>query len=362
MRGLTTLAQELFTPIGRRRTFSSITRTVSDDIPVKEDLYFTKQEIVEAANFVHKHMPSTAQLSWPQLNQLIGVETWVKHENHNLGGNFKMRGGFTFIDWLQRVHPEANGIVTATRGNHGQSQARSAARAGLTAKVIVPKGNSKEKNMAMKAFGAEVIECGSQFEHARDEALRLSEAERLYFVPPFHRELVRGVCSYAYEFFMKTPPLDAVFVSVGGGSGASGLIAVRDALGLKTKIVGVVAAGAPTVKLSFDAGKPVIADTPPSTFADGVAVQMVISESFEILSKGLDHVVSVRDDEIANAIRIYYREIHNIAEGAGAVPLAALIKDKEKWQGRKVGLILSGGNIDKELMVEVLLGKTPCPQ
>lgn len=322
---------------------------------------FTLQEIEDAVALVHRHMAPTQQYSWPLINRELEVETWVKHENHTPTGAFKVRGGITFIDWLKRTRPEARGICTATRGNHGQSQARAATAAGLTAKIYVPEGNSPEKNAAMSAFGADVITFGRDFDEARLEAVRVAEAEGLAIVPPFHRELVRGVATtYAYELFSAQPDLDTVYVPIGCGSGACAVIAVRDALGLKTKIVGVVSTGADAAKLSVETGKLTETETA-RTFADGMAVRVPVKEAFDIYAKGAERIVAVSDDDVAEAIRIYFRATHNVAEGAGAAPLAALMQEKGRMQGKRVGVILCGGNIDTGKFITVMQGETPAP-
>jgi threonine dehydratase len=320
--------------------------------------YFDKSDLEQAASLVHEHMPPTPQFVWPQLCEKVGTTVWVKHENHTPTGAFKVRGGITFADWLLREHPDVRGIITATRGNHGQSQARAAAAAGLQVKIVVPKGNSPEKNAAMRGFGGTVIECGDDFDDARIEAQRLAEKENLFMVPPYHRELVRGVASYALELFTAAPDLDTVYVPVGCGSGICGVIAARDALGLRTEVVGVVSTKALTVKLSFESGE-LIETESAATFADGIAVRVPVREAFETYSKGAQRIVAVSDDEIAAAIRIYYRDTHNAAEGAGAASLAALLLEKDRMRGKTVGVILTGGNIDTDDFATVLQGKTP---
>ncbi len=319
---------------------------------------FSKSELEDAARLVHTFMPPTPQYVWPLICDATGATVWVKHENHTPAGAFKIRGGITFVDWLQREHPQSRGVVTATRGNHGQSQARAATAAGLVAKILVPRGNSVEKNAAMRAFGADLVEYGDDFDEARIEAGRLAEVENLTMVPPFHTELVRGVATYALEMFTAAPDLDTVYVPIGCGSGICSIITVRDALGLKTKIVGVVSTEAQTAKLSFEAGR-LIETNSAQTFADGVAVRVPVQEAFDIYSKGADRIVAVSDDEVAEAIRIYYRCTHNVAEGAGAAPLAALMQERDAMKGREVGVILCGGNIDTDKFVTVLQGNTP---
>ena len=311
-----------------------------------------------AAGLVAESIIPTPQIAWPLLAEATGAKVWVKHENHTPIGSFKVRGGITFIDALKRRDPNAKGIVTATRGNHGQSITRAAAAAGLIAKIVAPRGNSVEKNEATRALGAELIEFGDDFDESRVEAGRISEVEQLAFVPPFHRDLVRGVATYALEFFTAVPDLDTVYVPIGCGSGICGLIETRDALRLKTKIIGVVADNAPSLKLSFDAGKP-IASNSARTFADGVATRVPVEEAFAIFSKGAERVVSVSEDAVADAIRLYFRATHNLAEGAGAAPLAALIQERSLMRGKSVGVILSGGNIDTGWFHTVIAGGTP---
>jgi threonine dehydratase len=322
---------------------------------------FTARELEDAARLVHAHMPPTPQYAWPLLAARAGAAVWVKHENHTPAGAFKIRGGITLIDWLRRTDPGCTGIVTATRGNHGQSQARAARAAGLRALVYVPFGNSPEKNAAIRAFGAELVEHGSDFDAAREEALRVGAAKGLFVVPPFHTELVRGVATYAWEFFTAQPDLDTVYVPIGCGSGICGVIAARDALRLATKVVGVVSEAAPCARLSVAAGRLVETATA-QTFADGMAVRVPVQAAFDIYREGADRIVAVSDDEVAEAVRAYFTDTHNLAEGAGAAPLAALMQERGRMQGRKVGVILCGGNIDADWMVEILAGRTPEPR
>lgn len=321
---------------------------------------FTTEDLDAAAARVHREMRPTPLHAWPQLSARTGAEVWVKHENHAPTGAFKVRGGITFIDWLRRTEPGCRGIVTATRGNHGQSQARAAVAAGLRAVIYVPRGNSAEKNAAMRAFGADLREFGADFDEARAEAMRLAATEELFPVPPFHRELVRGVATYGYEMFRDRPDLDTVYVPIGCGSGICGVIAARDALGLQTEVVGVVAEGAETAKLSAAAGRPVPTDRA-DTFADGMAVRVPVPEALAIYGRGAARIVAVTDDQIADAVRIYFTDTHNLAEGAGAAALAALLHERDAMRGRKVGLVLSGGNIDRDRMRVVLGGGTPVP-
>lgn len=321
---------------------------------------FTQTELESASELVHRYVPATAQYAWPTLAQRLGMEVWVKHENHTPTGAFKVRGGVTLVDWLRKSHPNITGLVTATRGNHGQSLARAARLAGLSAKIIVPHGNSVEKNTAMRAFGAELVVHGQDFDEAREEAQRLAEVHDLFFVPPYHTELVRGVSSYAMELFNAVTDIDTVYVPIGCGSGICSVIAVRDALQLGTKVVGVVSANAMCAKLSYERGE-LVSTNSANTFADGVAVRIPVKEAFDIYSAGAARIVSVTDEEVAEAIRVYFHDTHNLAEGAGAAPLAALMQEREQQQGKRVAVILCGGNIDTALFSKILAGDTPSP-
>ncbi|MHC8319046.1 threonine dehydratase [Pseudomonas sp. LB3P31] len=313
----------------------------------------TRDDIEQAARQVYQVMPATAQYAWPLLAERLGCTVWVKHENHTPTGAFKVRGGITFMHWLKRTHPNAKGIVTATRGNHGQSLALAAGALGLRALIVVPEGNSVEKNNAMRGFGGEVVECGRDFDDARVEAARLAQLHDLFLVPPFHTELVKGVATYALELFTAVPDLHTVYVPIGCGSGICGVIAARDALGLKTKVVGVVSTEAAAAKLSFEARE--IRETPSAnTFADGLAVRKPIPEAFEVYCEGAVRVVAVNDGQIAEAMRVYYTDTHNLAEGAGASALAALIQERGAMAGRKVAVILSGGNVDRGVYARVI--------
>ena len=321
---------------------------------------FTRAEIEDAARLVHRAVPPSPQHRWPLLAEAAGCDVIVKHENHLPTGAFKVRGGVTFVDWLRRERPGARGICTATRGNHGQSQARAATAAGLRALVYVPEGNSPEKNAAMRAWGAELVVHGTDFEEAREEAFRVADAEGLEVVPPFHRELVRGVATYAWELLSAHPEIDTLYVPIGCGSGVCGCIAARDALGHRAEIVGVVSTGARTAQLSVEAGRLVETDAA-RTFADGIAVRMPVREAFEIYREGAARIVAVSDDEVARAIRLMWTATHNAAEGAGAAPLAALMGERDRLAGRTAAVILCGGNIDSDRLATVLGGGTPAP-
>jgi threonine dehydratase len=313
----------------------------------------TLPEIESAAELVHRFMPPTPQLSWPLLNQRAGCEVWVKHENHTPVGAFKIRGGIVYMENLRRTHPAATGVVSATRGNHGQSQAFAARHFGLKAVVVVPFGNSREKNAAMRALGAGLIEFGDNFHDADHHADELAGQRGLERMRSFDPLLLRGAASYALEFFRGAPALEAVYVPIGWGSCACAVAAARNALGLTTKIVGVVSASAPTTALSLAAGH-VVEQTSTTRIADGIAIGRAHPVSLEILRLELDHVVQVTDDEVEEAMRALFTDTHNVSEGAGAASLAALMQERGCWAGRRVGIVLSGGNVDREVFARVL--------
>lgn len=322
------------------------------------DTLFTLADLRAASELVHRIVPPTAQYAWPRLATATGCRVWVKHENHTPTGAFKVRGGIVYMDTLRRAHPAVSGVITATRGNHGQSVAFSAARAGLSATILAPNGNAADQNAAMRAFGATVIEHGRDFDEARGECARIAAERSLHFIPPFHRDLVRGVATYALELFQAAPKLDAVYVPIGMGSGICGLITVRDLLGSSTEIIGVVARNAPAMALSFEAGRPVPTDSA-RTFADGVATRQPDEQAFSIISRGAARIVQVSEDEIAEAARLYFHTTHQVAEGAGATPLAALMQERRRMAGKTVATILTGSNIDAEVYQRILAGETP---
>ena len=314
---------------------------------------FTLAEAVEAAALVHRHMPPTPQYAWPLLERRFGCKVVVKHENHTPVGAFKLRGGIVYIDGLARAAHPPSGLIAATRGNHGQSIAYAAARAGMRVAIVVPHGNSREKNAAMRALGAELIEHGRDFQEALEFAERTAAEEGLRMVPSFDPALVRGVASYALELFGAAADLDTVYVPIGLGSGICGMIAAREALGLSTKIVGVVAENAPAYALSFAAGR-VVTTASADTIADGVACRVPREDAVEIINRWAERIVTVSEAEIAAAMRFYFSDTHNVAEGAGAAPLAALLKERHAMERRRVGLVLSGGNVDREVYARVL--------
>jgi len=297
-------------------------------------------------------MPPTPQYAWPLLCARAGAEVWVKHENHTATGAFKIRGGLVMLDSLKRTNPALAGVVSATRGNHGQSLAYAGRRHGVRTVIVVPLGNSRDKNAAMRAWGAELVEHGRDFDEAREHAGKLAAEQGLFAIGPFHPELVAGVGSYAQELFSAVADLDAVYVPIGCGSGICGLIAWRDALGLKTKIIGVVSENADCYALSFEAGRPVETKSA-NTFADGMAVRVPVPAALGMIRAGAERIIRVSDDEVKTAVRHYYPDTHNLVEGAGAAPLAALLKDKAK-KGRRFAVIASGGNIDRDAYIAAL--------
>ncbi len=319
---------------------------------------FSLADLEAAAALVRGVVPETPQYAWPLLAERTGAEVWVKHENHTPIGAFKVRGGVVYMDWLVRSGREVSGVVTATRGNHGQSIALAGKRAGVPVTILIPRGNSAEKNAAMAGFGAELVVHGRDFDEAKERATALAGERGLHYVPSFGPLLVQGVATYALELFRAVPDLDTVYAPIGMGSGICGLIAVRDLLGLRTEIVGVVAAAAPAVALSVEAGRPVRTNSA-ATFADGLACRDPHPEALAVIARGAARIVRVAEDEIAAAIRLYWAATHNVAEGAGASALAALLQERERMQGKRVGLICSGGNIDTAVLRTVLEGHTP---
>ena len=322
------------------------------------DIVFDMPELQHAADLVHRVLPPTPQYVWPKLGRRAGCTLWVKHENHTPTGAFKVRGGLVYLERLRAEKRQVTGVIAATRGNHGQSIAFAAARVGVPATIYVPRGNSPDQNSAIQGFGARLVEFGRDFDEAKHEASRVAAAEGVHFVASFHPHLVVGVATYALELFRAVPALDAVYVGVGMGSGISGLIRVRDLLGLKTEIIAVCAAKAPATARSFAAGKPVSMQSA-KTFADGLATREPHEDAIAIICRGAARVVEVSEDAIAEAMRVYFDDAHQIAEGAGAAPLAALLQERGRWANRNVAVVLSGGNIERARFLEVLGGATP---
>lgn len=318
----------------------------------------TLAAIEDAAETVYRSMAPTPQYAWPLLAEAVGRPVWVKHENHTPTGAFKVRGGLVMANGIARHHPSGTGIISATRGNHGQSLAFAAARNGLACTIVVPRGNSREKNAAMRAFGAELVEAGSDFDEAKQHAMALADERGLVMVPSFHSDLVRGVATYAMEFFRAVADLDVVYVPIGLGSGICGMISARDLLGRRTKIVGVVSDKADAYALSLESGQRVETASA-ATFADGMAVRGPDETALAVIRAGVDDILRVSDEAIADAVRQLYRATHNLAEGAGAAALAALLQDRNR--GKTAGIVLSGQNIDTDWMATILAGHTPAP-
>ena len=321
-----------------------------DDI---SNLLPSLKEIEDAAQLIYGVMPPTPQYNWPLLAKRLGCDLWVKHENHTPTGAFKVRGGLVYMRQLKEKNPDIIGVITATRGNHGQSVAFAAAREGLQSVVVVPEGNCREKNEAMKAFGAELIIHGADFQEAVEYAGQLGKERGLHAMCPFDMTLVKGVSTYALEFFRSHPDLDTIYTSIGMGSGICGIISAREALGLKTKVVGVVSKHAPMMALSFARGE-MVEHAASTKIGDGMACRKPAENAFKIIHRYADRIVQVDDDELCDAMRAYYTDTHNIAEGAGAAPLAGLMQEKEKMAGKKVGVILCGQNVESEQFAKIL--------
>jgi threonine dehydratase len=319
---------------------------------------FSLDELHQASELVHAVIPATPQYAWPLLQRRYGAEIIVKHENHTPIGAFKVRGGLVFLHRLVAAHPDTRGIISATRGNHGQSLAFAARQLRLPVVVVVPQDNAAEKNAAMRALGAELIEDGRDFDEAKNHAAELAADRDLYFVPSFHWDLVLGVATYALELFAGGRDLDVVYVPIGLGSGICGVIRTRDLMGLKTEVVGVIAERANAYALSLAAGRAVSTNSC-TTFADGLAVRIPDSTALDVIGTGAARVLTVSEEAMAAAIRVYHEDTHNLAEGAGAAALAAFAGEAERLAGKKVGVILSGGNLDRVWAACVLAGGTP---
>ncbi|MBL4876547.1 MAG: threonine dehydratase [Cohaesibacteraceae bacterium] len=322
-------------------------------------LPFTLDDFSRAAKIIAEHFQPTPQYSWPLLEQETGISIMVKHENHTPLGAFKARGGLVHITNLKQQNPDLKGIISATRGNHGQSLANAARACGIPCTIVVPHGNSLEKNAAIKALGASLIESGQNFDEAKKAAIERARQYELHFVSSFHLDLVLGVGTYGIELMKAAPDLDAIYVPIGLGSGICGLMTARDALGHKAKIIGVVSEDAPAYALSFEQNKPV--NAPASTFADGIAVGVPDPGAVDMIVKGTERVIRVSNDSIAGAVRMLYRTTHNLAEGAGAAALAGLLQEKKLMSDKKVAVILTGQNIDTADMATILQGNTPLP-
>lgn len=318
----------------------------------------TLDDIESASRIIYSVMPATPQYCWPLLCERLGTEVWVKHENHTPVGAFKLRGGLVYFDHLAKGG-RVSGVISATRGNHGQSVGFAAKRHGIPARIVVPFGNSVEKNTAMRAFGVDLIEHGDDFQSAREHAERLARESSLHMVPSFHPWLVAGVATYGCELLQAVSDIATVYVPIGLGSGICGMVAARDALGLKTEVVGVVSAHARAYAASFAAKQPI--DAPVTTMlADGMACRTPVPEALETIWKSVDRVVEVTDGEVAEAMRAIFECTHNVAEGAGAAPVAAAQQEKSRIAGRRIAVVLSGGNVDRTMFSDVLGRSTAC--
>lgn len=319
---------------------------------------FSLADLDRTAQLVGRVLPSTAQMCWPLLSDRLGTETWVKHENHLPTGAFKVRGGVVYLEHLRAADPSLRGVIAATRGNHGQSIAFAARRLGVRAVIVVPECNGREKNAAIQALGAELIVVGHDFQAAREWAVNRAREEGLHMVPSYHPWLVSGVATAALEFLRAVPDLEVVFVPVGMGSGLCAMIAARDALGHRAQVVGVVAEQAPAYALSFQR-KIAVATERAETFADGIATRSPDPEALTMMLHGAENVVTVPESAIRGAMRHYFTDIHQVAEGAAAAALAAAECYPELVRNRKVGLVLSGGNVDREAYAEILAADDP---
>jgi len=319
---------------------------------------FDRAELDDAMRIVRAALPPTPQQRWPLLDAQLGAEVWVKHENHTPVGAFKVRGGLVYFDGLRRRDPRCAGVIGATRGNHGQSVGYAARRHGMPATIVVPHGNSVEKNAAMRALGIELIEHGDDFQAAREHAERIADERALHVVPSYHDDLVRGVASYWIEYFGAIPAdqmPEAMFVPIGLGSGICACAAARAYCGVSVRIIGVVSALAPAYQQSFRAGRAI--EVPATTqLADGMACRVPEARAVEIIRREVDDVIAVDDAEVAAAMRLLFAATHNVAEGAGAAGLAGLWQQRERWRRRRVGIVLSGGNVDSAVFARVLAG------
>ena len=310
-------------------------------------------DIEAAATVVYRDFPPTPQYRWGLLSERLGTECWLKHENHTPVGAFKIRGGLTYFDQLARRGPLPREVISATRGNHGQSMGWAARRHGVACTIVVPRGNSLEKNAAMRALGVTLVEHGDDFQEAREHAMHLAQERGAHMVPSFHPDLLRGVATYWWEFLRAVPQLDVAYVPIGQGSGACSAIAAKRALGHGVRIVGVVSRHATTYADSIAAGR--VIEAPVTTqLADGMACRVADQAALDVLMDTLDHVVQVSDTEVASAMHALFTDTHNVAEGAGAAALAAALQEREALRGQCVGLALTGGNVDAPVFSEVL--------
>jgi len=313
----------------------------------------TLADIEAAAEVVYRDFAPTPQYRWGLLSERLGTDCWLKHENHTPVGAFKIRGGLTYFDQLARRGQMPREVISATRGNHGQSMGWAARRHGAACTIVVPRGNSVEKNAAMRALGVTLIEHGDDFQEAREHAMRLAQERGAHMVPSFHPDLLRGVATYWWEFLRAVPQLDVAYVPIGQGSGACSAIAAKMALGHGVRIVGVVSRHATTYADSIAAGR--VVESPVTTqLADGMACRVADQGALDILMPHIDHIVQVGDDEVAAAMCHLFTDTHNVAEGAGAAALAAALQERAQLRGLAVGLALTGGNVDAEVFSKVL--------
>jgi threonine dehydratase len=313
----------------------------------------TLDDITSACRIVYDEMPPTPQYRWPMLCERLGMEVWVKHENHTPVGAFKIRGGLVYFDHLARSGQIPAGVISATRGNHGQSVGYAARRYGIPATIVVPRGNSLEKNAAMRALGVKLIEFGDDFQASREYAGDLAGKQSLHMVPAFHPKLVTGVATYSLELFRNVADIDVVYVPIGLGSGICGMMAARDALNLKTRVVGVVSVHASAYAKSFSAGQAVESEVT-TVLADGMACRVPEPASLDLILQGVDRIVQVTDEEVAAAMGMMYECTHNVCEGAGAAALAAAAQESTRLAGKKVAIVASGGNVDRDVFARVL--------
>ena len=321
----------------------------------------TLSQIHDAQGVVYRSMAPTPQYSWPLMNSRLGTEAWIKHENHTPVGAFKLRGALVYMDWLKQSEAGVRGVVAATRGNFGQGVTMAARLNGLKAVIVVPLGNSREKNRAMLAQGAEQVEHGQDFQESLEFARRLALDKGFHLVESFHERLVMGTATFALELFEGAPGLDVVYVPIGMGSSICGMAAARNALGMKTEIVGVTAAECPAYALSFQR-RELVEAAARSKIADGLACRTPSLEALEIIWQNVARIVEVSENEIAEAMRAYFEDTHNMAEGAGAAALAGALKEKDALQSRHIGIVLTGGNVDRETYAAVLAGTYLSPR
>jgi threonine dehydratase len=314
---------------------------------------FTLEALERAATVVYETLEPTPQYAWPLLGAELGADVWVKHENFTPTGAFKVRGGLVYFHELLTGGTRPAGVISATRGNHGQSVGYAARRNNVAATIVVPLGNSLEKNAAMRALGVELIEHGGDFQESREYAARIAIERGLHMIPAFHPHIVRGVATYALELLRGVPDLATVYVPIGQGSGISGMIAARDALGLNTEIVGVVSAHAPAYKLSFDTHQ-LVEHAVTTELADGMACRVPDAAALDIIWHGAARVLAVTDEEVAAAMRLYFSATHSTAEGAGAAPLAGALQERKRNRGKHIAVALTGGNVDRAMFARVL--------